>query len=358
MPNLRRTNPFVKDVNNSFEPSSDSKNKWLLTRKKRYGKGSITLPGLFVTDKFSSDRNFFFIAIVAELVGLYFIWQASGYSNTFIYLVVGAFVVDLFAAIGLHWYQGEKSLYENLLYRFENFEKVEKSTKTDNSIWVEPKTYEGPRKRTIWIVTSFIFMVLIVGLALGKIVLYYFLPPMSIDGITVGIFLSYLFVAYVHIFHTGYYLAEIWVDHFTFSPDWRSYNRLKNEKDNKYLTKDYRKHPFKCAIELVNVAPNGRHFLEAIDPIANQGLNYQFRTWGILTDEDLQKMIDDQLTTEAQSIVAKFGHDLQMEILNREGAVLATAAQKAIASAPNQAMPNNMHTDRLLRESDVNQNRN
>ncbi|MEO0685919.1 MAG: hypothetical protein AAFY76_12975 [Cyanobacteria bacterium J06649_11] len=156
MSDLKRTSPFSKKNNNNlFEPSSDTKIKWLLTRKKAYGKGTVSLPGMFTTEKFSSDALFCVSALLAEFFGLYVIWQASNYSDVFIWLVIGAFVVDLVCAVGLHWYEGDKVYYQNLKRYFEN-----NDTSPDD--WSEDE--KRPRKKVIWGITKFVFTLLLSSL--------------------------------------------------------------------------------------------------------------------------------------------------------------------------------------------------
>lgn len=321
MSDLKRTSPFKKENNNNlFEPSSDTKFKWLMTRKKRYGKGTVSLPGMFTTEKYASDALFFLAAIIAEFFGLYVIWQASGFSQMFIWLVIGAFIVDLACAVGLHWYEGEKTLYQNKLHYFENNDASEDD-------WGEDE--ERPKKRLIWNISKFIFTLALSVLAIGKILLYYYLPPQTIDGITIGICLSYLFVAYVHFFHTGYFLAEVLVNHHFIRGNYSSFNKLRRKKENKYYIHEYRTFKFTTAASLITLnIDGGRHYLEAINPKNNGGNNYQFRTWGILTDDDLLTFIDAQETPDAVSVAAKFGHDHQMEILKRNAQALISRKEE------------------------------
>lgn len=312
MSDLKRSSPFDKSkMNNRFEPSSDTKIKWLLTRKKRYGKGSVSLPGLFTTEKYNSDTLFFVTAIIAEIFGLYVIWQASGFSRVFIWLVVGAFVVDLACAIALHWFEGDKTLYENELHKFEN------NKESGLNSWdIDSRM---PKKKTKWKVLKFLAILLLSVLAVGKILLFYYLPPQQIDGITIGICLSYLYVAYVHFYHTGYFLSEVMLRVFFINSDYRKFNKLKNKSENKYFIPEYRRYVFSSDVNLIELSvDNGRHHLEAIDPKLNSDNNYQFRTWGILTDQDLVTFIDAQETAGAASEVSKYGHNLQMEILMRD----------------------------------------
>lgn len=321
MPDLRRVNPFNKGKKNSFEPSIDAKQKWLLTRKKRFGRGSTSLPGLFTTEKFASDQLFFIVAIIAEGVGLYFIWEASRFSTTFIYLVIAAFLVDIFSAIGLHWYSGDKLNYENQMRLYENFVKSENEWDNDGKL---------PVKSIWWPITKYIFSVFIIGLALLKIAAFYLLPPQTIDGITIGICMSYLFVAYVHLFHTGYFISEVLVDKWFFRRSYNKYYKLGKGVENKSLTLEHRESKFNSGqVSLTKmIIENGRHVLEPINSAANGGNNYQFKTWGILTDNDLQNFIDGQDTPEAVGVIAMHGHRHQMDILIRDAQVETEVGSK------------------------------
>ncbi len=271
---------------------------------------------MFTTEKFSSDALFCVSALLAEFFGLYVIWQASNYSDVFIWLVIGAFVVDLVCAVGLHWYEGDKVYYQNLKRYFEN-----NDTSPDD--WSEDE--KRPRKKVIWGITKFVFTLLLSSLAIGKILLYYYLPPQTIDGITVGICLSYLYVAYVHFFHTGYFLSEVLVKHHFIRSNYNKFNKLRRKKENKYYIHEYRTFKFKTVASLTTLHVDvGLHHLESIKPEANADNNNQFRTWVILTDDDLLSLIDVQETPEAASVVAKFGHDHQMEILRRNAQAMIT----------------------------------
>jgi hypothetical protein len=205
-----------------FQPSKEAKLSWRRTRKlKKEIKGSndinIIHTGLYHTINFNVDRLLFRLGLFFESIGILAIIWAAGEFNLILFGgFFAAVFIDVILAIISHYKHGEicelrlkKSIEEyNLeamrLYRAnnqnDNVAEAQIDAKREEIIDLDKKI--GKRRWASFVGSFFIILV-----AMSKI--YFFIETSIIfNSISVAIILIYLFVAYVHIFHTGYFLAE------------------------------------------------------------------------------------------------------------------------------------------------------
>jgi len=177
---------------------------WLSTRKSKYTlnimDGQLTRPGLNQTSGFKTDRNWFRFALIIEILAI----TITIYSGIRRFMITGnskilfgsigvvaAFIIlDIVGAIWAHKNAGTKKLMENKLiyYPATNYPAIK---------------LEGKKGIGLAILGAF----LIVISALLKIGALLLLGNLNIMFYVI-FSLFYMIVIYVHIYHTGYFIAE------------------------------------------------------------------------------------------------------------------------------------------------------
>lgn len=292
---------FEPRADEEFEPSINVKNLWTYTRKLSYNAAGIKLPGLFITKGFETDTAAFVTVIFLEAWGLYNLIAAIGGNgrgglNAFgIAVIFVLFLIDITLAILRHIPLGRECHNSNELVLVKTLAGRQRLSNASRRMrFLRP-----------------LLSVLIIAAAVVKLFLFNHLQK-HVTGISVSILVSYMLAAMLHIYNTGYFLYGI-----VFS------NRMKKEYNiwasgsggaNSLTIGDYRPFPIvvpdgeRIDISAVTV---DRHRIEYL-PTYNC---FVLRTWGVLTDGQLQTLVGRQRTATAGALVAQVGLQAQLTIL-------------------------------------------
>jgi len=280
---------MAKNANSNvldFEPSQNTKELWLSTRKE--GKsvtGNLTLPGLFETVKSAQDKGLFIFAMVLEVIGFLFISALADWGILIAGTVAALVVIDFFLAVGLHRKQGEICKHSNL------------AITTYANKPVQSGHIAHVQKLKKWWLGK-VCIVLLWVFAIVKASGFYVLNPETYI-FSILMFLIYSFIAYVHIYHTGYAIAE-----------WQ-FRRAYNKEKDKFLewqisgitTKDpkigitiipacreYFLQPNITLQEIQNLKGNDEKGIRA-DIVTFDNPNWKLITWGLMDDTDLHNLL-------------------------------------------------------------------
>ena len=265
-----------------FHPSAEALRLWFTTRKKPLKFAGASIPALFSDSGFSTDAFCFGLAIVGEVIGLSMIvYGGSRLGNTFLWISLAAviiiFVFDLFFAWKLHRNKGKECEVETELF-INDYNEVQKQSK------------ENEAKSSKFV--DFLLMIGILGLMGVKIWAIIYLPVLRSYQQYVPFIGIYLFVAYAHIFHTGYFLA---------------YFSTQRKIDGE--SKNLGNYPARKASELVtlekeltlpiNFNPHEIVLVKA----ENNKFTYSINTIGVLTDSDISNLLAQQTGTHLIDVV-------------------------------------------------------
>ena len=95
-----------------FQPSTETLRKWLTTRKPTLNVGGYQVPGFFSDLNVSADRNWFYVAVLGEIIG-FFITIYGGFRSGGVFLLLAATGIimfifcDFFFAVKLHRRKGK-----------------------------------------------------------------------------------------------------------------------------------------------------------------------------------------------------------------------------------------------------------
>jgi uncharacterized membrane protein len=270
---------------------------WLSTRK--VGKrvtDNLTLPGLFATEKYKQDKVLFYLAMILEIIGFLLVSSFAGWQLIFALSVAALVVIDVFLAIGLHYKRGKICINDNWAI----------AAKTAD----QRKGYqETVQEQKGWWLAKVCLILLWVFAIVKAFAVFAMNPTTQIFGILM--LLVYLFIAYVHTSHTGYYLSYF-----------RHNSALEKERD-KFL-KDIIK-PNVRMEDINNVARIHSLLLETNLPLSKKELvigkdekgirkheitqdedsKWYLKTWGLLTDDDLFELISDVHNSDVKEFLAK-----------------------------------------------------
>jgi len=194
-----------------YSPSPGTLYKWLFTRKRSMNGTNFQSPGLFVTSGFGTDSFLFTLAVLLEIIGL-FIFYIFFESILFAALF---FILDFFFAVSAHWNAGRKTELRNQLALIRDFEFGE-AKDSDKGGHIKPIAARIRwRKRTIarFMAYSVLFYILIGGIALFKVAGFFngwFEGGNDLGVIPLLVAVTYALVAFIHIYSTGYFFAEVY----------------------------------------------------------------------------------------------------------------------------------------------------
>ena len=179
----------------TFLPSKETLKKYLGTRKEEHTVGGSSEKPLLSDIGISTDSMWVYLVVVIELLGFVLtIIGGAKRSQTFLFISIGAIILiilfDIVAGIKLH-----------------------KNVARD--VWIDAKIPEVGKDDQEQLrndkekgkIGKFFLIVGLIIIALFKTVALFFMHPFP--GITMYIPMSLLFMlaAYIHIYHTGYFLA-------------------------------------------------------------------------------------------------------------------------------------------------------
>ena len=275
--------PQIPDRSN-FAPDKESLFTWLSTRKSDIPVSHTSIPGFFSDYKSSEDKNWFWIGIVFEVIGIGLICVGAAKKGTSYLLgailaTIVFFVFDLLFAKLLHRNASKRCWIESKLYLI---------GQGDPSHSQRLKVAKEEGKAIDWaykiaIITIGIFKVLAV-IALGVVrnpILYVFVAAL------------YGVIVYIHLTHTGWF-------YFAYDNTEKMFkNQHKNFGNNKEMNLDSI-HRFEINQPLHNMPIKGG-FAEILEDDPKKGnkdntefYRYVLKTRGILIDEDIMLLMNGQ----------------------------------------------------------------
>lgn len=304
-----------------FEPSRDSLNLWLATRKNKEGSAIVTRPGLFFTRDIATDQTAFLIVIVFELIGLALLVYGGFTKDGGRFVLVTSlvafslFLADIALAMALHRNEAEKCRSRNALL-----------LEQDNALRTQ---YQDTLKRGGFLNILIIFIMLLIALVkmAGIILLGSGLDHI---GIVLSLAIMFLLIVFIHVRYTGYYLAELRTSK-AFKREFNAYNYGTVDAVNKRIgLAEERSSIFTYnGDDLLGVDKEGnkRDVLNGNNSsvihrlqVAEDGTTwkYQITTQGILTDEDITAFLNKKgLDNQQISRLAAVCLDHQFAMLTR-----------------------------------------
>jgi len=187
-----------------IEPTTETLNKWLLTRKRSEGEfltfGDFKYSGFYTVQNYRSDRLFFRIAFILEILFLFAVSIMVGGFD--LLLSLSAFACIALDFIGAYFYHknSDKICKAQLALNIEKYnKKIGRSN--GNNIGKLDQTLKSEKIKASRIIGA----TLILFSALLKIVGSFILFELPV--FTIALTFIYCFVAYIHIYHTGYWFA-------------------------------------------------------------------------------------------------------------------------------------------------------
>lgn len=181
-----------------FEPDYSTKKLWLSTRKDPYDSPGIYLPGFYKTSDVRIDKIFFYIALAMEIIAFYIILSgglgSSDPTNKLkaIASALGFVFLDGFGAFFIHKMKGNICLQENKIQAETDPKKID--------------AYEIDKK--IGWYYRYIGITLVIASSMLKILGTIIFGHVSSLILTIILILLYVFVIYIHINHTGFWVSN------------------------------------------------------------------------------------------------------------------------------------------------------
>ncbi len=314
-----------------FQPTEDSRKKWLFTRKFEQKIGVLNFPGYYKTDGYSTDSFWFTLAISVEIVAV-FITILGGFSKGIGFGIGSVIIVGLFVFFDV--------LGAKLVHKF-----IAEIQKTKNAILIESdiNAIKGHQLNIAKLKNKFskyLGVFLIILSSILKVFAIFILNRFPLPFISIMV-ISYLLVIYIHIIHSGFWLAEYNLRK-SFKNEYNIFARGKvSGSINPENVSKLRQMPFTTNIPLsinniLNSGPhkindlntsnvsqgsrifvynpenNGMVKVESYDNQEGPFYNYMLSTVGVLTDEDIMGFTHGQNTGQA-SIIALACLDFQIQ---------------------------------------------
>jgi len=277
-----------------FQPSTESLEKWLSTRKSSINVDGVPMPQFFSDTGISADSSWFIVACVGELIGLG-LTIYGGFKNGGIYLIFATLSIimfvfcDFFFAILLHRKKAANCKTQTLILL------------KDDSKRAALAKLELDLKKGGFI--DFLLISAIILFAVFKVAAVVLLGVSNSLIMYIPIAVAYFIVAYIHIMHTGYYFA---------------YRATQNGIDKDFFEFAHGHHQaktFSLPVALTNKLKNMpiRHNPHEIvlNPAYDDDLHYLIKARGILTDDDIISLLDGQ---EGQDKIPLFKACRQLQV--------------------------------------------
>lgn len=295
-----------------FEPDRNARQQWLGTRKRESSSyGGTILPGFYQTAD-SKDGIWVFIAFVVEFFAVILTVQ-GGMRKGGVYLIgaIGAVIFfiffDIVGTILHHKPMPERCRLKNTIATT-----TEERSKIGyiNQLSGYGKAY------------TFFGILLIVTSAILKIGAIFLLGRFSLSFIII-LMIFYLLVIYIHINHTGYWLAERSVNK-EFEKQHAEWARKANntnlsEDQRKLNNAEIRRSPFESDIKLEKIEIDKpieaeRHKIALLSEDKEKGIyKYEITTIGILLDEDIQLFVNTGQKDAGSKLIAEICLKHQVE---------------------------------------------
>jgi hypothetical protein len=297
-----------------FEPSVETKKKWLATRKNKskreykFGPGSerLIIHGLFDTYGRKKDSALFYLALCLELLGMFVILAGAGAGLLIIGTLLASIFIDVILAVLLHWKVGEICEFENkkTVARFRGDVKCEAFQDHINNL----KSWWGAKvsRSLIWL------------FSISKAGYYYTIQGGNVFFILM--ILLYLIVAYVHVHHTGYYFSLKSLEMSVSKEKRKYYSAMLLGETSPYTVTNPRVVNLQGHVGLLETycpklaGATNAPFLNRQHSIHFDGNNWRLSTWGLLMDSELNTLVANQ-PEEYQAKLVVDAIALQLEML-------------------------------------------
>ena len=271
--------PLIPNRSN-FEPTQNSLSKWLSTRKSKIQIANSSIHGFYSDFNFSEDARWFWIGIIGEIIGILLIFVGAAKKGSFfvvvaIVLAVAFAICDIFCAKLLHRNVAKRCWIDSMMYIIGTLNPVriqELALKKEDGKSIDNLLKAG--------------IILIGVIKFGGVVA---LGTIKSVGFYVPIFILYGLVCYVHLLHTGYFLAYSRTEKL-FKKDYINFAQGQN-------TARALSHPFETPSELVNIPIRVGEIVEIDkDPHNNDKTKHKYilKTKGILIDDDITLLLAGQ----------------------------------------------------------------
>ena len=280
------TDPYYQN-RNQFIPSQAVINDWLNTKKST----SPSKPGLFETVKYTEDAVWTFISLLVELAALSLTFyggyqsylKSHNFSSAFLGPIIVVVLFVFFDVIGIMFHSSERS--QKTLIRSQ-------IVYTHNPL-VLASLY---KKLALYSGKQFLGVMALIVSAILKILAVTIMSPVhgrAAVPLILIMSLFYLVVIYVHIYHSGYFLAA------------RRVSKKMGKEWNMWFNMNQRGLPTPLNVQTVNsvifsspqAMPNGNSFQMGYQTITFTGMhqdasgavsfNYQLDSLGCMWDSDV-----------------------------------------------------------------------
>lgn len=283
-------NPYYEN-NRQFMPSNETLNQWMKTRKTQ----SASIPGLFETIGFATDQIWSVIAIIIESAALflttYGAWQMFKANQKLSLFITAIILVVLFIAF---------DIIGIMLHGYESPRKVEIKNKL-----IKEKDL-NVRKKLIFELESitwrqFLGTMLFLFSAALKIVaiMVYFKTQAGMIVISI-LTIFYVVVIYIHLYHTGYWLAALKTKKLLIKEEEEWFNAKQTNVTNPFMVDNPDVTLFSTRVPIPFTAGQEKYdynrasisFLEEVNhKDGSKSFNYKLENHGCLWDEDIHGLI-------------------------------------------------------------------
>ncbi|WP_410004863.1 hypothetical protein [Aequorivita nionensis] len=259
-----------KDLN--FKPSKSVQKLWFNSKKAEKNYSGVRLPGFYGTSGFALDAVLFVIMLGLEVLGVYNLLIVGDLA---IIMAMGLIALDIIFAFMAHANHANKLI--NI-----NYSIIATDSRQQQNF---KQQANGLRK-----VISYIGKFGIVGLAIFKIAAFQGLLG-YFNGLSLFIIATYLVVAYIHLYHTGYFLYEVIAS--------IAFNRQKSKfiggnKDFEVAEETPFTHDFSTTKELKEFEANHRRLYMDKGKHTDDKFHFVIESPGIFDDEDVSLFVGHQ----------------------------------------------------------------
>lgn len=260
-----------KDLN--FQPSKSVQKLWFNSKKAEKNYSGVRLPGFYNTSGFALDAVLFFIMLGLEVLGVYNLLLVGDLA---IIMALGLIALDIIFAFMAHANHANKLI--NLNYSI---------------IASDPRQQQKYRQQANGLkkIVSFIGKFGILVLAIFKIAAFQGLLG-YFNGLSLFIIATYMVVAYIHLYHTGYFLYEV-ITSIAFKQQESKFikgNTKKYEVDEETPFA----HDFSTTKELREFEANKRKLYIDTHKHDDGKFHYVIESPGIFDDEDVSLFVGHQ----------------------------------------------------------------
>ncbi len=282
----------------AFEPSRETKARSLSTKKQAFSRGGFTHPGLTSTYGKSLYITLFVLAITLECLALILLNAVLPFHPS---IIAGLVALEIGGAALWHYGTADKTLRKAKLAVAESQEDQDYLLST------------RPMHFKIFNALGFGVIVLPAFFKMASII--YAAPILG--GWTAALLCIYAGCAAIHLSASGYAMASIresFAEYLNFKA-MMSPSEKHDREAHRFHINDFRTTRFETNLRLAEVSlPAVNHRLESAGQSEDGQNLYVIKSWGRLTDAQLDCLSAHQESPEAQSVVLRQGLRAQLEI--------------------------------------------